>query len=52
MPSMASRSDNEQGILCAEHLGGLVLIKSSVNEKNIKIEKHTSPINAKRPSKD
>ena len=41
MPSMATLSDNEQGILCTEHLRGLVIIKSSVNKKNvIKIEKH------------
>ena len=28
-------SDNEQGIVCTEHLRGLVLKESSVNEKNI-----------------
>ena len=37
---MATLSDNEQSILFTEHLRGLVIIKSSVNKKNvIKIEK-------------
>ena len=41
MPSMATLSDNEQGILCTEHLRGLLIIKSSVNKNNvIKIEEH------------
>ena len=30
---MATLSDNEQGILCTEHLRGLVIIKSSVNKE-------------------
>ena len=44
---MSARSEqtpgrgDEQGILCTEQLRGLVIIKSSVNKKNvIKIEKH------------
>ena len=37
MPSMATLSDNEQGILFKEHRRGLVII----NKKNVvKIEKH------------
>ena len=35
MPSMATLSENERGIVCTEHLREPVLIKSSVNKKNI-----------------
>ena len=35
MPSMTTLSENEWGIVCTEHLRELVLIKSSVNKKNI-----------------
>ena len=35
MPSMTTLSDNQPGIVCTEHLNGLVLIKGSVNKSNI-----------------
>ena len=40
MPSMTTLSDNKlQGILCTEHLRGLVLIKSSVKNITVAINK-------------
>ena len=41
-PSMTTLSDNEQGVVGAEHLRELVLVKSSVNKKYILNDKKFS----------
>ena len=43
---------NELGALCTEHLRGLVLVKCSVNKKNIEINVEKYCTNTKRSSKD